>query len=178
MQKLRITIVCLAWFMASEAAGQLVDGEIDSHGGVINGSDFSWRYYHEQLKRFPQRLGIICYNAYLLDKAGLHKEGEAFLLNCAQRGSTSAMIYLALLYEQGFVGEPDLQKATYWIKKAAKLGNPIAQYHYGLALLTGDGIAINRKQGIFWLQKAAAQGEIEAITYLTHSNARPAALTR
>lgn len=165
---MRVSLTKLLWVLVVVSMGtkaQLAVEEADDYG-VLNAVDYSWRYYEEQIDRFPERVGIICYNAYLLDKSGLHKEGEHFLIHCAERGSTSAMIYLALLYEQGVLGGVDLERSVYWIAQAAKLGNPIAQYHYGVALLRGKGVKRNRQQGIAWISKSAKQGEIEAIRYL------------
>ena len=165
MKRMKRLLMCVCMLPAWTQA-QMPDEDVDAYG-VRNGMDFSWRYYHEQMQRFPDRLGIICYNAYLLDKVGLHKEGEQFMLRCAEQGSTSAMIYLALLYEQGFVGKPDPARATRWIKLAAKQGNPVAQYHYGMALMKGKGIKTNPSEARKWLRLSAEQGEIEAINYLS-----------
>ena len=121
------------------------------------------------MDRFPQRIGTICYNAYLLDKGGLHSDSEKFLIQCAQRGSTSAMIYLALLYEQGTIREPQPTLSTQWLAKAANAGNPIAQYHYGVALINGVGITEQPQAGIQWIARAAKQGETLAIKHLANA---------
>ncbi|MCP4862641.1 MAG: sel1 repeat family protein, partial [Alteromonas sp.] len=83
-----------------------------------------------------------------------------------QRGSTSAMIYLALLYEQGTIREPQPELSTQWLAKAANAGNPIAQYHYGMALINGVGITKQPQSGIQWIAEAAKQGEVLAIKHL------------
>ena len=162
-------VMVLMTFLPLQSRAQFVDGEIDEYGGTLNPTDFSWHYYQEQMDRFPQRIGTICYNAYLLDKGGLHSDSEKFLIQCAQRGSTSAMIYLALLYEQGTIREPQPTLSTQWLAKAANAGNPIAQYHYGMALINGVGITEQPQAGIQWIARAAKQGEALAIKHLANA---------
>ena len=169
MMRISNYVMVLMIFLPLHSGAQFVDGEIDEYGGVLNPTDFSWHYYQEQMDRFPQRIGTICYNAYLLDKGGLHSDSEKFLIQCAQRGSTSAMIYLALLYEQGTIREPQPELSTQWLAKAATAGNPIAQYHYGMALINGVGITEQPQAGIQWIARAAKQGETLAIKHLANA---------
>lgn len=167
--KIFLYVSVLMIFLPLKSAAQFLDGEIDDYGGALNPTDFSWHYYQEQMDRFPERIGTICYNAYLLDKGGLHSDSEKFLIQCAQRGSTSAMIYLALLYEQGTIRAPQPVLSTQWLAKAAKAGNPIAQYHYGMALIKGAGVTEQPESGIQWIAKAAKQGEVLAIKHLAET---------
>lgn len=167
--KIFLYVSVLMIFLPLKSAAQFLDGEIDDYGGALNPTDFSWHYYQEQMDRFPDRIGTICYNAYLLDKGGLHSDSEKFLIQCAQRGSTSAMIYLALLYEQGTIRAPQPVLSTQWLAKAAKAGNPIAQYHYGMALIKGAGVTEQPESGIQWIAKAAKQGEVLAIKHLAET---------
>ncbi|WP_296053732.1 hypothetical protein [uncultured Alteromonas sp.] len=169
MMKIFLYVSVLMIFLPLKSAAQFLDGEIDDYGGALNPTDFSWHYYQEQMDRFPDRIGTICYNAYLLDKGGLHSDSEKFLIQCAQRGSTSAMIYLALLYEQGTIRAPQPVLSTQWLAKAAKAGNPIAQYHYGMALIKGAGVTEQPESGIQWIAKAAKQGEVLAIKHLAET---------
>ena len=167
--KIFLYVSVLMIFLPLKSAAQFLDGEIDDYGGALNPTDFSWHYYQEQMDRFPDRIGTICYNAYLLDKGGLHSDSEKFLIQCAQRGSTSAMIYLALLYEQGTIRAPQPVLSTQWLAKAATAGNPIAQYHYGMALIKGAGVTEQPESGIQWIAKAAKQGEVLAIKHLAET---------
>ena len=169
MMKIVNYVMVLMTFLPLQSRAQFVDGEIDEYGGTLNPTDFSWHYYQEQMDRFTQRIGTICYNAYLLDKGGLHSDSEKFLIQCAQRGSTSAMIYLAMLYEQGTIREPQPELSTQWLAKAANAGNPIAQYHYGVALINGVGITEQPQAGIQWIARAAKQGEALAIKHLANA---------
>ena len=53
-------------------------------------------------------------------------------------------------------------KAAKWYKKAAKLGEPISQYNYGLSLVDGWGDEEDYAKGVYWLTKASESGITEA----------------
>lgn len=134
--------------------------------GVLNPSDFSWRYYLDQMRRFPDRIGIICVNAYELDKSGNHAQSFAFFSECARRGNAPSMIYLAHLIEHGLGTDADPAAAAGWLRRSAETGYSVGQYHYGLALLRGEGVAVDREGARHWLQLAAAQGDPDAAAAL------------
>ncbi len=52
--------------------------------------------------------------------------------------------------------------AVRWLQPQATNGDVSAQYSLGLHYLNGQGCETNREQAIYWLQKAAAQGNLEA----------------
>ena len=45
-----------------------------------------------------------------------------------------------------------------WFQKSAALGNPAAQYNFGLMIAKGAGVANDDAQAIAWFRKAADQG--------------------
>ena len=45
---------------------------------------------------------------------------------------------------------------------AAEAGIAAAQYELGVAHVNGDGVAMDRREGVEWLWKAAQQGKQEA----------------
>lgn len=131
--------------------------------GVTNPSDFSWRTYHEAMIRFPDRLGIICRNAYELHKMGNHDDALAFFTECAERGNPPSMINLAAIYDLGLGVPKDAAQSTLWLKRAAEKNYSAAQYDYGLALLRGHGVPRDETLGREWIGKAAAQGDKDAL---------------
>ncbi len=150
--------------LSSKAVAQFAQEQVDEAGGVLNPSDFSWRYYIAQMNRFPERIGIICYNAYIVEKAGLHQDGFQFFNECAKRGSSSAMIQMSLYYDQGFYHqglqtEPNPRVSTLWLRRAAQAGHPWAQLHYGRRLIDGHGVDQNKALGQEWIGKAAGQNQ-------------------
>lgn len=58
------------------------------------------------------------------------------------------------------------EEALEWIKKAAKIGNPYAQYMLAEMYRTGDTVRKNRGEAIKWYAKAAEQGNDEAYKML------------
>jgi uncharacterized protein len=150
---------------AGPALGQLAVEDADA-GGVLNPVDFSYRYYLEQMDRFPERLGIICGSAYELDKTGQHDQSLMFFEECARRGNPPSMIYLAQLYETGAGTPADPEKAALWTRRAAESGWSSAQYEYGLALIGGKGMSRDAVAGLAWLRKAGAQGDRDALAFL------------
>ena len=53
-------------------------------------------------------------------------------------------------------------RAVAWLQPQATNGDASAQCSLGLHYLSGQGCETNREQAIYWLQKSAAQGYIEA----------------
>ncbi|MGB0217514.1 MAG: hypothetical protein ACPF9E_19015 [Alteromonas oceani] len=72
-------------------------------------------------------------------------------------------------HEQGTIREPQPALSTRWLAEAANAGNPIAQYHYGMALINGVGITKQPQSGIQWIAEAAKQGEVLAIKHLAQT---------
>ena len=161
------TALGIAATVCAPAPARAELAEEDDNGvGVVNGADFSYRYYLDQMRRFPDRLGIICVNAYELDKTGRHDQSFMLFNECAERGNPPAMIYLSLMHELGLGTPRDPRKAVDWLRRAAETGYSVAQYHYGAALLTGQGGSPDRAAGKRWLEKAAAQGDRDAARLL------------
>lgn len=144
------------------AQAQLIEENADE-AGVLNPSDYSWRSYISQLDLFPDRIGMTCDAAYLLDKGGNHLQALALFKECAKRGNAPSMVYLSYFYEEGRGIPVDLAEATRWLKKAAETGYGLAQYHYGMALLQGRGVEKNEEEGRIWIAKAAQQDDKDAI---------------
>ena len=144
------------------AQAQLVEENADETG-VLNPSDYSWRAFISLLDLFPERIGMTCDSAYLLDKGGNHQQALALFKECARRGNAPSMVYLSYFYEDGRGIPVDLAESTRWMKIAAETGYGLAQYHYGMALLLGRGVAKNEEEGRIWIAKAAQQEDKDAV---------------
>jgi len=59
-------------------------------------------------------------------------------------------------------------RAVIWIQSQASNGDAGAQCSLGEHYLSGQGCDTNRQQGVYWLQKASDQGDIEASNLLTN----------
>ncbi len=66
----------------------------------------------------------------------------------------------------------DQLRAESAIRKAAKAGNPEAQFRLGVMFGNGDGVALDYGQALEWFEKAAAQGHESALLTLAwmHAN--------
>lgn len=161
MRAFAAAVFLLATMSTAPCSAQLAQEDADADG-VLDPVDFSFRYYIDHMNRFPDRVGIICVNAYWLDKTGDHEAALAFFNECAKRGNPPSMIYLSNMYELGHGVPVDLSKSTGWLKRAAETGYAVGQYHYGMALLQGKGVGRDVNAGKAWLRKAAAQGDDDA----------------
>ena len=61
---------------------------------------------------------------------------------------------------------PDQLRAEAALRKAAKAGNPEAQFRLGVMFGNGDGVALDYDQAREWFEKAAAQGHENALITL------------
>ena len=76
-----------------------------------------------------------------------------------------AQYNLGLLYLYGKENiSQDYKKAVYWFEKAAVQGVVRAQYNLGVSYYMGNGVPKNKKNGLFWLEKAANQNKGEIST--------------
>ena len=103
---------------------------------------------------------------YETQKGGLHAEAFDALQDCAESGNAPSMILLSHAYENGLGTAPDPERATHWARQAALSGYSLGQYHYGMALLRGYGVAQDAGQGRYWLGLAAAGGDENAAEVL------------
>jgi len=114
---------------------------------IYNGQIWEWdRYYHEQ-----------------------NKSKAAFWWNeAAKQNYTPAFCNLGLAYYYGEGVKRNMEKAIFYIKKAAETGSPFAQLTYGD--MYRDGVSENTEillekdieKAKFWWQKAAANGNAAA----------------
>ncbi len=135
-------------------------------GGVLNPEDRSIQNLSDDLARHPNRAGIICWVVYEAHKGGQHGVALGALKKCAAAGNAPSMILLAHVYENGLGTDRSPERATYWVRRAAEQDYAVGQYHYGMALLKGHGVAKNRKEALRWLRRAADNGDADAIRVL------------
>ena len=61
-----------------------------------------------------------------------------------------------------FAARKDYAEAVKWLKKAADLGEPNAQYNLGLFYYNGQGVKQDFEEAVKWLKKAAGQSVVFA----------------
>ena len=134
--------------------------------GVLNPHEGGIAQLRESLVQRPDRAGFTCWVVYETQKGGLHGEALDALQACAAAGTAPSMILLSHAYENGLGAPASAARATHWAKQAALTGYSVVQYHYGLALLNGHGVAQDLDQGRYWLEQAAAGGDETALALL------------
>jgi hypothetical protein len=98
------------------------------------------------------------------------------LEQAAAAGLPTARYVLGVIAESGAAGLQDLAAAAENYRIAAELGHRSAQLRYGMALLTGRGVAADALTGETWLRRAALAGEPAAAAMVGELYARPGAL--
>ena len=77
----------------------------------------------------------------------------------AEDGNADAQFEIGIRYNTGRGGLPqDFDKCAYWFEKAAKQGDAMSQFFYGVCYFNGQGVPQDFKQAAYWTRKSAEQG--------------------
>lgn len=113
---------------------------------------------------------VTCAKGYLLAKCGDHESANLVFDKCIAAGYAGAMIWKALLLDEGAGVERDLAKAAELLHRAAVSGDPaygpIGKMHYATVLHLGRGVEKNEAEAMKWFQAAAAEGNEEAREFI------------
>ncbi len=77
-------------------------------------------------------------------------------------GSTRDQRIRGLKHYFGIAQSKDYNQAFYWLTKAAKQGDAMAQYWLGVMYYNGDGVPQDYKKTVYWYTKSAEQGNADA----------------
>ena len=81
----------------------------------------------------------------------------------AEDGNADAQFEMVIRYNTGRGGLPqDFDKCAYWFEKAAKQGDAMSQFFYGVCFFNGQGVPQDFKQAAYWFKQAADQGNEQA----------------
>lgn len=113
---------------------------------------------------------VTCAKGYLLEKCGDHENAHKVFDKCIAAGYAGAMIWKALLLEDGAGIKPDLTQAAELMHRAATSGDPayspIGKMHYATMLHQGKGVPRDEAAARQWFEAAAAEGSEEARDFL------------
>lgn len=113
---------------------------------------------------------VSCAAGYLLSKCGDHETANKVFDKCIAAGYTGALIWKALMYENGQGVPQDPVKATEMLLRAATSGDPyygpLGKMHYATALYQGQGVERNVEEAMRWFREAAAEGDESAQEFL------------
>lgn len=90
------------------------------------------------------------------------EKGMFYLKQAAEQGDKNAQFSMGLFYHK--MNRYD--EAFHWYSLADEQGHAGAQTGLGLCYSTGDGTKRDKKKAIYWMQKAAEQGDEWAIKWL------------
>jgi len=145
---------------------------------TANADDLSYEAYLDR-KDSPLR----CWYASIAYKAGDHLNANQMWNDCLKSDERRAYAYLWLgfAHYNGHGTEQDKRVAVdYWHQAAREEDaagfHALAKYHYGMALLRGDGVPQNATVAIDWLKRSADAGEIaarEILQSLQNPNSQP-----
>ncbi len=80
----------------------------------------------------------------------------------ADEGNVTAQNALSYLYFRGLGTQKNDAKGLEWLRKAATLNSPRAQYDLGMFYLQGNHVHQDIDEAFLWLEKAAAQDYADA----------------
>ncbi len=134
----------------------------ETAGGSLNPDEMSLSKTVERAREGDVNF-VVCAQGYLLTKKGDHEAARTVFEACARQGFTGAMTWMSYLDDNGFGAAEDAERASKWDLKAAEMGDPIAQFNYGLDLLRGRGVQANSELGRQFVDRAADAGFKDAI---------------
>jgi hypothetical protein len=114
---------------------------------------------------------MVCSKGYLLEKCGDHETARKVFDKCIAAGYIGAMIWKALMLQDGAGGvPPDLPAAAELMRRAASAGDSpyatLGKLHYASALHMGKGVPKDEAAARQWFEAAAADGDPDAIEFL------------
>ncbi len=113
---------------------------------------------------------MVCSKGYLFEKCGDHATAMRIFDRCIEAGYIGAMIWKALMLQDGALGAPDLPGAAALMRRAAEAGDSpyatLGKLHYASALQEGKGVARDVGAARQWFEAAAADGNPDAIEFL------------
>lgn len=129
----------------------------DDAFGTLNPDEMTWQRFVDRAEQGETDM-VLCSMGYMLTKSGDHANARTIFRNCAEAGWTGAMTWMSQLDDIGLGGPADPAAAAEWDRRGAELGDPVAKFNYGLALMRGHGVAQDMDAGRALVDAAAADG--------------------
>ncbi|MBL1407007.1 MAG: sel1 repeat family protein [Rhizobiales bacterium] len=136
--------------------------EVEDEFGTLNPEELSLNKAIKNAMRGKVDM-MTCAQGYVMTKMGNHGDARKIFESCIKNGYTSAMTWMSYMEHNGFGAAENPAAAAAWDKKAADAGDPIGQFNYGLDLLRGHGVELNKELGKAYIDDAAEYGLKDAI---------------
>ena len=136
-------------------AAEIANTYLNMEGKENKNKGFKWMHKAAQLGD----LESMCILAGLYHKNN-HKEGAfQYGLMAAEHGNTIEMHNTYMRYLDGIGCEKDVEKAAYWLEKAAENGFLASQYLWALWNANGKYTQPDYDKAFYWMQKALEKAE-------------------
>lgn len=156
--------LCALLLAAAAPASPVEDALAEAIGQYGRGEVQAARRAFQALSR--QGVPAADYNLALMhldgDLPGGAPEALRLMTRAAEAGFVTAIYGVGQLYEQGRLGQPDLERAFAWHLRAAIAGSVDAQVAVGTAHYLGRGAAQDMAQAAHWYREAAKGGDVGA----------------
>jgi len=119
-----------------------------------------WRRAAEAGDSGAQRLLALAYAGGTCGLVQSQEEAVRWMTLAAEQDDWEAMHWLSMYYGPGV--HEDLDKALRWLRRAAEMGHPEAQYGLGSAHLAGEGVEESMELAAVWFRRAASNGNASA----------------
>lgn len=123
------------------------DMDMEDGGGWVDDRELTWACWELRGAIENEELPLAERDAAAGKMEQLAKTGDAY-----------AQYFLGLLYRDGGLLIPDIEKAKYWLEQAARQEVHAAQYSLGRLLLSDDSDVRDPSEGIRWMKAAAKNG--------------------
>ncbi len=87
-----------------------------------------------------------------------YKEAMYWYKEASEKGNSTSMNNIGLMYYEGKGVEQDYKKAMYWYKKASQEGNFTAMSNIGFMYYNGQGVTQDYKKAMYWYKKSYKEG--------------------
>lgn len=165
---MKLCLVALAVVAASGHAFAEPPSKVEDNYGSLNPDDTGREMLIRKIE-MGVRDTVTCSLAFNTTKYDDHTRARYVATVCAEAGNTKAMTWISQFDANGIGGPRNPQSAAIWDIRAAKAGDPVGQYNYGLDLLRGFGVSQDRALGRTYVDRAADQG-LEIAERLRRSN--------
>lgn len=120
-------------------------------------------HYYLALLASALTLSLLVVSAPARVRAGTDASSLSAIAHAADDDEPGAQLLLGLSYLEGrYALQPDAGKAVYWLRRAARNGQPYAQRTLGNLYAAGEGGDRNPGRAVYWWRQAADAGDAEA----------------
>jgi uncharacterized protein len=150
------------------AAYRLGEMILQGNGGPLK-EDKAMSYFEQASKGGLSAADVLLGDSYFLGRGtvkSFEKAAEAYL-RAAEHDHPYAQYMLSIFYKEGLGVTANLHRSLKWFFKADSLtANADAKYRIGRLYQRGDGFVKDPKEALLWMERAAKDGDEQALVAL------------